>query len=88
MLKSQIIAKLGSEQPDFKEYENLILDELPVGQISDEDRNFLEQFTECKSLSLNSCGLTTLQNFPLMKKLVKLEICDNLLSGVPNTLSE
>ena len=45
MLKSQIIAKLGSEQPDFKEYENLILDELPVGQISDEDRNFLEQFS-------------------------------------------
>ena len=88
MLKSQIISKLGSEEVDFEEYENLILDEMPVGQITDEDKNFLEQFTECKSLSLNSCQLTTLQNFPYMKKLVKLEICDNLLTDVPKTLGE
>ena len=88
MLKSQIIAKLGSEEVDFEEYENLILDEMPVGQFTDEDKNFLEQFTECRSLSLNSCQLTTLQNFPFMKKLVKLEICDNLLTDVPKTLGE
>jgi hypothetical protein len=47
------------------------------GTICEEDRTFLEGFTETQYLSLNSTGLKTLSNLPAMPKLERLELCDN-----------
>ncbi len=54
-IKKQIEEKNNNEPFEFAEYENLILDEMNIGQISDEDKEFLEKFTECACLSLNCC---------------------------------
>jgi|LakMenEpi03Aug12_release.lakeMendotaPanAssembly.Ray.scaffolds.fasta_scaffold5965355_1 hypothetical protein len=48
-LKQAIIEKNEGEEVEFAEYTNLIMDqmEIPNGEISQEDCEFLEKFTEC-----------------------------------------
>lgn len=41
----------------------------------------LEKFTELVSLSMNDCDLRSLENFPNLPKLVRLELVDNKLTG-------
>lgn len=87
-IKQKILSQCTKDHPlDFLEYENLILDGFDVCQICDEDKQFLEQFTECISLSLNNCKLTTLQNLPKMKKLTNLSFNDNFIENLPDDLS-
>ena len=40
-IKQQIIAKSKDAQIEFNEYENLILDEMPIDEICQEDQEFL-----------------------------------------------
>ena len=40
----------------------------------------LEKFSNLKSLTLNGCGLTTLEGFPTLPELRKLELSDNNIS--------
>jgi hypothetical protein len=48
-LKASILEKNNGEQVEFAEYTNLIMDEMAIagGEISKEDQEFLELFTEC-----------------------------------------
>ena len=62
---------------DKNEYTNLIMDDMPINDISDVDKAFLEGFSECQFLSLNSTGLSNISNLPKMAKLERLELCDN-----------
>lgn len=82
-LKAAIIEKNGGAEVEFAEYTNLIMDEMAIegGEISLEDKEFLENFTECQFLSLNETGLKSLKNMPAMPKLERLELSANQLSG-------
>ena len=55
----------------------MILDDMPIGDVSEEDRTFLEGFTETQFLSLNSTGLKSMTNMPRLEKLERLELSDN-----------
>ena len=77
-IKQAILDKAKNETIEFSEYANLILDDQPIGAaISQDYRQFLEQFTECKLLSLNNCQLKDVGSLPHLVKLEQLEIEDN-----------
>lgn len=76
----QAILSRGPITPS--EYANLILDEHPLPMINSDDCHFLEQFTECKLLSLNGCKLKSLKNLPKLPSLEQLEIEDNLIESL------
>ena len=74
-LKTAIEEQIQGKAPE--DVLELVLDTLPVKK---DDFAELEPYTELKSLTLNSCGLTSLEGFPAMPKLVRLELSDNLIS--------
>jgi Leucine-rich repeat (LRR) protein len=89
-IKKAIIDKNEGNEVEKSEYVNLILDDMnlgPEGTICEEDRTFLEGFTETQYLSLNSTGLKTLANLPAMPKLERLELCDNKIHATLEDLS-
>ena len=51
--------------------------------ISDEDKTFLEMFTECTNLSFNNCQLRSLDNMPKLAKLIRFELSDNKIEKIP-----
>merc|ERR1719498_73347 len=58
-----------------EEVEELILDTCKATKIEG-----LDKFTNLKMLTLNGCGLTTLDGFPALPKLRGLELSDNQLA--------
>jgi len=66
-------------QPD--EYENLILDEMKIERLTKEDGLYLASFTSLDRLSLNQTCLKSLENFPPSKKIARLELAENQLTG-------
>ena len=76
-IKAAILEKNGGNDVDKSEYTNLIMDDMPINEISDIDKAFLEGFVECQFLSLNSTGLKVISNLPKLPKLERLELCDN-----------
>ena len=68
------------------EYVNLILDDMNIGHISDEDKQFLDGFTETKFLSLNSTQLKSIINLPKLQKLERLELNDNKIGQFSESL--
>lgn len=82
-IKAAILEKAnnGGDGLEFTEYTNLILDEMTVEMISEEDCAFLELFTACKCLSLNSCHLKSLANLPQLESLQRLELNDNKINS-------
>ena len=59
----------------------LILDKWRGTKISEQEKGLLETFFNLETLSLIGCGLKTLENFPNLPNLLKLELCDNKLKG-------
>ena len=57
------------------------LDQLPIKELSIEDKKFLEKFENLIILSMNNTGLISLKNFPNLSKLEKLYLNNNLISG-------
>ena len=80
-IKQKIMSLSGESEFDKLEYTNLILDDLNLQQITDEDKEYLEGFTECQYLSLNSTQLKSLHNLPKLPKLVRLDIMDNTIES-------
>ena len=62
----------GREPEDVTE---LVLDTCKATNITG-----LEKFTNLRLLTLNGCGLATLEGFPTLPKLQRLELSDNNLS--------
>ena len=62
-------------------FNNLILDEMDIGQIVPEDKAFLELFVNIESLSMNQTGLNSLENLPKCAQVSILELNDNKLAG-------
>ena len=63
------------------EVEELILDNWKCAELSLSDKALLESFPSLQFLSMNSCGLRSLANFPQLPKLIKLELNDNKIAG-------
>lgn len=73
-LKAQILELIGGDEEDAatvnfalmcRQYQNLVLDEMVIGKITEEDRKFLEEkFTGCEMLGLNDTKLESLDNLP------------------------
>ncbi len=61
--------------------EQLILDECHFKQFSPQLKSELEKYKNLIYLSLNDCQLKSLDNFPNLPNLVKLDLLDNNLSG-------
>lgn len=45
------------------------MDEVPIKNLSAEDKDYLQKFTLLEMISLNICQLTSLQNFPTVPSL-------------------
>lgn len=65
----------------------LILDKWRGSSILDSDKVLLESFSSLETLSLTGCGLKSVENFPVLLNLVKLELCDNKIKGSLKALS-
>ena len=64
--------------------EELMLDACKASRVTG-----LEKFVNLKVLSLNGCGLTSLDGFPTLSKLKSLELSDNqLCDGVLEALQD
>jgi Leucine-rich repeat len=63
------------------QFENLVLDEMPIGQLTELDRNFMESFTAMEQLSMNQCELSSLANLPRSDKIYRIELSENKITG-------
>lgn len=66
---------------DVHDFDNLILDEVPIKSLSAEDKDYLQEFTLLEMISLNICQLTSLENFPTVPSLSRVELAENHLKG-------
>ena len=70
-IKKALQEEYGEPFDKIDDVEELILDQLlPLKQFSEEDKEFLESFTELKFLSMTELGLENLENFPSLHELV------------------
>ena len=74
-IETAISGQVGPSTPP-ETVEELVLDTVKATKVTG-----LEKFTNLKTLTLNGCGLTTLEGFPTLPKLTCLELSDNQLSG-------
>ena len=59
----------------------VVLDGQHINHITDDIKNYLENFKDLEELTLSFCNLTTLKNFPDLPKLSKIELNDNHFKG-------
>ena len=81
---SKLIQTLQKKFPlekNTKDQPTLIiaLDGITINHISDEVKTYLENFKSLEELSMVNCNLNTLQNFPELPSLIKLDLSDNHL---------
>jgi len=74
----QIDAKLKELDPEEGEVE---LSEIKFPKFTDEIRDRILKLKEVGVLTLNNCGLESLDNFPKLTGLVRLELVQNKFSG-------
>lgn len=87
-IKEEILKRLKEEdikpeeQDGFIEsFTELSLDETIIESISEEDKTFLEQFKNLETIQLNMTRLKSLENFPKIDTLKRVELAENHLSG-------
>jgi len=64
---------------DEIDVEEINLDSIHFERITPEIKEKLETYSNLASLTLNDCNLTSLDNFPELPNLIRLEIQDNNL---------
>lgn len=62
----------GEEEIVPKEFSNLILDDTPIGEITEEDREYLNNFENLEKLCMNATRLKNLNNLPDKLKIVRV----------------
>jgi len=86
-MSSAEVVKAIQEQKtiaDGEDLEEINLDSIPISKFTNDINKELEAITTLYSLSLNDCGITTLENFPKLQSLIRLELMDNKI--VPSSL--
>lgn len=84
-MEREIEGKIRGHEPD--QIEDLILDNWRGPEISPNDKLLIERCKNLCSLSFNGCGLKSLNNFPNLSNLIKLELSDNHLKSGLEPLS-
>ena len=84
---SKLIQTLQKKFPlekNTKDQPTLIiaLDGITINHISDEVKTYLENFKSLEELSMVNCNLNTLQNFPELPSLIKLDLSDNHIKDI------
>jgi acidic leucine-rich nuclear phosphoprotein 32 family protein A/C/D len=74
----QIDAKLKELDPEEGEVE---LSEIKFPKFTDEIRDRIAKLKEVGVLTLNNCGLESLDNFPKLNGLIRLELVQNKFAG-------
>lgn len=64
-------------EADITDFDNLILDETQIERLKADDKTYLEQFAKLEMISLNICRLQSLENFPALPLLTRVELADN-----------
>lgn len=59
------------------QFENLILDDIVIEKISDDDKKFLEEFTNLEYISFNSTRIRSLNNLPDAENLIRVHTALN-----------
>ena len=77
----QILKKKFPLEKNTKERPKIIitLDGIAINHISDEVKSYLEKFDSLEELSMVSCNLNSLNNFPELPNLLKIDLSDNHL---------
>ena len=80
----QILKKKFPLEKNTKERPTIIitLDGIAINHISDEVKSYLEKFDSLEELSMVSCNLNSLNNFPELPNLLKIDLSDNHLKDV------
>lgn len=71
----------GEESIDPVEFDKLVLDQVEIKNFSKEDQSYLEEFTQARFFGMNMCRLTSLENFPKLKTITRLELNENHIKG-------
>ena len=66
---------------EAKDKDELCLDQIEIGEITQEIANELISIEDLAYLSMNSCSLKNLNNFPELPNLIHLELSSNNLIG-------
>lgn len=87
-IKEEILKRLTEEEikPEeqdelFESFTELSLDGTAIERISEEDKAFLEQFKNLVTIHLNMTRLSSLENFPKIDSLNRVELAENFLKG-------
>lgn len=75
----EISSQTNTSPPEAME--ELSLDGLEIITITPELQSHLEKFKNLIALSMNECSLNSLENFPKLTNLARLELCDNELTS-------
>lgn len=70
-----------AEDENVEEFDNLVLDEAVIEKLTKEDKEFIEEFKNLEMLSFNLTKISSLENFPALSTLKKIELADNFLTG-------
>ncbi|OMJ77672.1 hypothetical protein SteCoe_22663 [Stentor coeruleus] len=74
-----------TEGTDFEEVEELNLESWRAKTISPQEKKILEKYVNLDYLSLSGCGLESLKNFPVLSRLIKLDLNENSIkTGLEN----
>ena len=82
-LESRILLEIEKQIGDFPDDEVYViqLESIPIEKIPFAVKKRLEKFTSLQSLALNDCKLKTLENFPFLRSLIRLDLVANELTG-------
>jgi len=80
-LEAVIASQTASSRPE--DVTELVLDTCKAAKVTG-----LDKFSNLRLLTLNGCGLTTLEGFPTLPRLQRLELSDNNLSDGLEALQE
>ena len=75
------IIRSQTKDLDSSEVYELILEKYRGSSISQADSILLSKFSNIESLSFIMCGLKSLENFPVLSSLIKLDLGDNKLKS-------
>mmetsp|Transcript_14948 Transcript_14948/g.20266 ORF Transcript_14948/g.20266 Transcript_14948/m.20266 type:complete len:191 (-) Transcript_14948:999-1571(-) len=78
-LKDRIQEMAGDT--DVTDFDNLILDETALERLTQADKDYLQTFVKLEMISFNICRLQTLENFPVLASLSRVELSDNQIKG-------
>ena len=82
-IEAEVKLQAGEAGSDIDplDFDNLDLTDVKIGTFSPEDKVYLEKFTKVDNMIMLGCELTSLENFPNLPELKRLELSENEFKG-------